>query len=137
MAMEPDLRCWQKTMSEDDTAMLLYSFRTIRTSKGMMAILRNLISMVQIILNRFKLEEGSSVLETFIYIIPIFYIYGLVVFATRLLGLKLTMVILSKFEMEEMIREIKEYGAMYLPLVPSILVAILGYDLSFAQKDIF
>ncbi|XP_008777804.3 4-coumarate--CoA ligase-like 4 [Phoenix dactylifera] len=125
-AMEPDLRRRREPVSQDDTATLLYSSGTTGTSKGVVATHRNLISMVQIILNRFKLEEGGGEPETFICTVPMFHVYGLAAFATGLLGSGSTVVILSKFEMGEMIRAIREYGATYLPLVPPILVAMLN-----------
>ncbi|OAY84540.1 4-coumarate--CoA ligase-like 4, partial [Ananas comosus] len=49
---------------------------------------RNLISMVQIIVNRFNLDEssGGGEPETFICTVPMFHVYGLAAFATGLLG---------------------------------------------------
>nr|XP_010943943.1 4-coumarate--CoA ligase-like 4 [Elaeis guineensis] len=125
-AMEPDLRRRRELVSQDDTATLLYSSGTTGTSKGVVATHRNMISMVQMILNRLKLEEGGGALETFICTVPMFHIYGLAAFATGLLGAGSTVVILSRFELGEMIRSIGEYGATYLPLVPPILVAMLN-----------
>ncbi|KAK8917021.1 4-coumarate--CoA ligase-like 4 [Platanthera zijinensis] len=111
----------------DDPATLLYSSGTTGASKGVVSTHRNLISMVQIILNRFKLE-GDGEPETFICTVPMFHVYGLAAFATGLLGSGSTIVILSRFEMEEMMRAIRDYGATYLPLVPPILVAMLGVE---------
>ncbi|EHA8588718.1 putative 4-coumarate--CoA ligase-like 4 [Cocos nucifera] len=125
-AMEPNHRRHQELVSQDDTATLLYSSGTTGTSKGVVATHRNMISMVQIILNRLKLEEGGGALETFICTVPMFHIYGLAAFATGLLGAGSTVVILSRFELGEMIRSVGEYGATYLPLVPPILVAMLN-----------
>ncbi|XP_073102356.1 4-coumarate--CoA ligase-like 4 [Elaeis guineensis] len=125
MAIKPDLRRRRETVRQHNTATLLYSSGTIRTSKGVVATHRNLIAMIQIILNRLKLEEGGGAPETFICTVPMFHIYGLAAFATGLLGSGSTVVILPEFEMGEMIRAIREYGATYLPLVPPILVAML------------
>ena len=63
---------------------------------------------------------------------------GLVAFATGLLASGSTIVVLSKFEMHDMLSAIERYRATYLPLVPPILVAMLNnaetikgkYDLS-------
>ncbi|XP_038976264.1 4-coumarate--CoA ligase-like 4 [Phoenix dactylifera] len=123
-AMEPDLRRRRELVSQDDTATLLYSSGTTGTSKGVVATHRNLISMVQIILSRLKLEEGGGEPETFICTVPMFHVYGLALFATGLLGSGSKVVILSRYEMGEMIRAIREYGVTYLPLVPPILVAM-------------
>ncbi|KAG2319652.1 hypothetical protein Bca52824_012865 [Brassica carinata] len=67
-----------------------------------------------------------------------FHIYGLAAFATGLLAYGSTIVVLSKFEMGEMMSAIGKYRATYLPLVPPILVAMVNgaeqinakYDLS-------
>ncbi|PKA60113.1 4-coumarate--CoA ligase-like 4 [Apostasia shenzhenica] len=127
ISIAPGFRQTKDRISQDDTATLLYSSGTTGTSKGVVSTHRNLISMVQIILNRFKLE-GDGKPETFICTVPMFHVYGLAAFATGLLGSGSTIVILSKFELGEMIRAIRVYNATYLPLVPPILVAMLGVE---------
>ncbi|CAL9155184.1 4-coumarate--CoA ligase-like 4 isoform X1 [Musa acuminata AAA Group] len=123
IATEPDPARTAGAVSQDDTATLLYSSGTTGTSKGVVATHRNLIAMVQIVLDRFKLEDGAEP-ETFICTVPMFHVFGLVAFATGPLGSGSTVVVLSKFELGEMVRAINEYGATYLPLVPPILVAM-------------
>ncbi|KAJ6399695.1 hypothetical protein OIU77_020279 [Salix suchowensis] len=67
-----------------------------------------------------------------------FHIYGLAVFATGILAAGSTVIVLSKFDMGEMLSTIVKYRATYLPLVPPILVALINgadqlrewYDLS-------
>ncbi|XP_038977105.1 4-coumarate--CoA ligase-like 4 [Phoenix dactylifera] len=125
-AIEPDLRRRRELVSQDDTATLLYSSGTTGTSKGVVPTHRNLISMVQMVLNRLYLLEGRGALETFICTVPMFHVYGLAAFATGLLGTGSTVVILSRFELGEMLRAIGDYGATYLPLVPPILVAMVN-----------
>ncbi|XP_064935144.1 4-coumarate--CoA ligase-like 4 isoform X2 [Musa acuminata AAA Group] len=123
IATEPDPARTAGAVSQDDTATLLYSSGTTGISKGVVATHRNLIAMVQIVLDRFKLEDGAEP-ETFICTVPMFHVFGLVAFATGPLGSGSTVVVLSKFELGEMVRAINEYGATYLPLVPPILVAM-------------
>ncbi|KAL3845380.1 hypothetical protein ACJIZ3_002783 [Penstemon smallii] len=108
---------------QDDTATLLYSSGTTGASKGVVSSHRNLIAMVQTVSNRFKLDEGN---QTFICTVPMFHIYGLVAFATGLIASGSTVVILSKFEMGEMLTAIQKFSATYLPLVPPILVALVN-----------
>lgn len=109
-------------VTQDDTATLLYSSGTTGASKGVVSSHRNLIGMVQTIVGRFRLEEGE---QTFICTVPMFHIYGLAAFATGLLASGSTVVVLSKFEMHEMLSAIGTYKATYLPLVPPILVALV------------
>ncbi|KAK4853019.1 hypothetical protein QYF36_002403 [Acer negundo] len=122
-------------VNQDDTATLLYSSGTTGASKGVVTSHHNLIAMVQTIVGRFKLEEGN---HTFICTVPMFHIYGLATFAFGLLASGSTVVLLSKFDMHEMLSSIAKYKATYLPLVPPILVALINgadqirpkYDLS-------
>ncbi|KAM0949771.1 putative AMP-dependent synthetase/ligase, AMP-binding, AMP-binding enzyme domain, ANL [Dioscorea sansibarensis] len=121
----PDPSIPQEPISQDDPATLLYSSGTTGLSKGVISTHRSLISMVEIILNRFKLDETAGP-QTFICTVPMFHIYGLAAFATGLLASGSTVVILSKFELGEMLSAINKYNATYLPLVPPILVAMLA-----------
>jgi OPC-8:0 CoA ligase 1 len=125
-ATPPDPARRRDRITQDDQATLLYSSGTTGPSKGVVATHRNLISMVQIIMNRFRLELSDTT-ETFLCTVPMFHVYGLVAFATGLLGCGATVVVLSKFELPEMLRSINEYGVTYLPLVPPILVAMVAH----------
>ncbi|CAN6302420.1 unnamed protein product [Urochloa humidicola] len=123
---DPDARRRRERVTQDDPATLLYSSGTTGPSKGVVATHRSLISMVQIIMKRFQLE-GSDRTEAFLCTVPMFHVYGLVAFATGLLGCGATIVVLSKYELPEMLRAINEYGVTYLPLVPPILVAMVAH----------
>ncbi|XP_022772588.1 4-coumarate--CoA ligase-like 5 [Durio zibethinus] len=135
MKTEPSGSRVRDRVNQDDTATLLYSSGTTGASKGVVSSHRNLIAMVQTVLGRFSLEEGE---QRFICTVPMFHIYGLVAFATGLLASGSTVIVLSKFEMHDMLSTIEKYRATYLPLVPPILVAMVNaadqirkkYDLS-------
>ncbi|XP_051124106.1 probable CoA ligase CCL5 [Andrographis paniculata] len=135
MKREPNQRRVKERVEQDDTATLLYSSGTTGASKGVVSSHRNLISMVQVIVNRFNLDVEK---QTFICTVPMFHIYGLAAFATGLIASGSTVVILSKFELDEMLMAIQKFSATYLPLVPPILVALANnaeiikkkYDLS-------
>ncbi|KZV20099.1 OPC-8:0 CoA ligase1 isoform 1 [Dorcoceras hygrometricum] len=139
MRREPSPTRVKERVGQDDTATLLYSSGTTGASKGVVSSHRNLIAMVQTVVNRFRLDEENS---TFICTVPMFHIYGLVAFATGILASGSTVVILSKFELDEMLAAIQKYSATHLPLVPPILVALVNnyetirkrYDLSSLQS---
>ncbi|KAE9620946.1 putative AMP-dependent synthetase/ligase, AMP-binding enzyme domain-containing protein [Lupinus albus] len=134
MKKEPSVNRVKERVNQDDTATLLYSSGTTGPSKGVVSSHRNLISMVQIVHRRFSSED----LQTFICTVPMFHIYGLIAFATGILSLGSTIVVLSKFEMHDMLLSIEKFRATFLPLVPPILVAMINnaeaikakYDLS-------
>ncbi|KAL0351673.1 UNVERIFIED_CONTAM: 4-coumarate--CoA ligase-like 5 [Sesamum calycinum] len=79
MRREPRQSRVKERVCQNDTATLLYSSGTTGASKGVVSSHRNLIAMVQTVVNRFKLDEEE---QTFICTVPMFHIYGLVAFAT-------------------------------------------------------
>ncbi|KAJ6731152.1 hypothetical protein OIU85_021881 [Salix viminalis] len=129
----------RERVNQNDTATLLYSSGTTGESKGVVSSHKNLIAMVQTIVERFRLNEGS---HKFVCTVPMFHIYGLAAFATGILASGSTIIVLSKFEMGEMLSTIEKYQATYLPLVPPILVAMINgadqirtkYDFSSLQS---
>ncbi|XP_062209753.1 4-coumarate--CoA ligase-like 4 [Phragmites australis] len=126
-ATPPDPTRRRDRVTQDDPATLLYSSGTTGPSKGVVATHRSLISMVQIVMTRFRLEDSDKT-EAFLCTVPMFHVYGLVAFATGLLGCGATVVVLSKYELPEMLRAINAYGVTYLPLVPPILVAMVAHS---------
>ncbi|KAE9617269.1 hypothetical protein Lal_00034685 [Lupinus albus] len=134
MRREPSINRVKERVNQDDTATLLYSSGTTGPSKGVLSSHKNLISMVQIVHRRFDAVDP----QTFICTVPMFHVYGLAVFATSLLAIGSTVVVLSKFEMHDLLFSIQKFRATYLPLVPPILIAMINnadaikrkYDLS-------
>uniref|UniRef100_A0A5B7BTN1 Putative 4-coumarate--CoA ligase-like 5 n=1 Tax=Davidia involucrata TaxID=16924 RepID=A0A5B7BTN1_DAVIN len=139
MKKQPSENRVKDRVTLDDTATLLYSSGTTGASKGVVSSHRSLIAMVQTVVSRFNLEKGE---QTFICTVPMFHIYGLAAFATGLLASGSTVVVLSRFDMDEMLSAIGKYRATYLPLVPPILVALVNgadqikrkYDLGTLQS---
>ncbi|KAL6995949.1 4-coumarate--CoA ligase-like 5 [Sarracenia purpurea var. burkii] len=123
MKKKPDDSRVKERVTQDDTATLLYSSGTTGPSKGVVSSHRNLIAMVQIVSGRFNLGEEE---QTFICTVPMFHIYGLAAFATGMLASGSTVVVLSRYEMDEMLSAIGKYRATFLPLVPPILVALVN-----------
>ncbi|MBA0788062.1 hypothetical protein Gotri_026954 [Gossypium trilobum] len=107
MKREPSGSRVRDRVNQDDTATLLYSSGTTGASKGVVSSHRNLIAMVQTVINRFSIEVG----EKFICTVPMFHIYGLVAFATGLLASGSTVIVLSKFEMHDMLSTIENMEA--------------------------
>ncbi|XP_042507707.1 probable CoA ligase CCL5 [Macadamia integrifolia] len=126
----------KERVREDDPATLLYSSGTTGASKGVISSHRNLMVMIQNVVTNSTLEG-----QTFICTVPMFHIYGLGVFVAGLLAFGSTVVVLSKFDMDEMLSAVAKYGVTYLPLVPPILVALINqaervkakYDLRMLQ----
>lgn len=115
----------KERVTQNDTASLLYSSGTTGASKGVVSSHRNLIAMVQTIINRFKID-GHDEPQKFICTVPMFHIYGLAAFATGLLATGATIVVLPKFEIHDLFSAISKYKVTYFPLVPPILVAMIS-----------
>lgn len=132
----------KERVGQNDAAALLYSSGTTGASKGVISSHRNMIAMVQTVINRFRLDEEGEAYRTFVCTVPMFHIYGLVAFATGLLAAGATVVVLSKFEMNDLLLAISKYKVSYFPLVPPILVALVNhadqikkkYDLSSLRR---
>lgn len=141
MRAEPGEKRVRDRVGQHDTATLLYSSGTTGASKGVVSSHRNLIAMVQTVINRFNLDHTNSS-HRFICTVPMFHIYGLAAFATGLLAAGSSVIVLSKFDLHEMLSSIEKYKATYLPLVPPILIALVNsadqirskYDLSSLQS---
>ncbi|KAE8725588.1 hypothetical protein F3Y22_tig00008386pilonHSYRG00069 [Hibiscus syriacus] len=64
--------------------------------------------------------------ETHIYTVPMFHIYGFGAFAIEKLANGTKVVILLKFNMNEMLSAVEKYRATCLPLVPPMLLALVN-----------
>ncbi|KAF7139952.1 hypothetical protein RHSIM_Rhsim06G0008700 [Rhododendron simsii] len=113
----------KERVTQNDTATLLYSSGTTGVSKGVISSHRNLIAMVQNLLT--VLDSGGRQ-RVYICTVPMFHIYGFAVFAIGLLASGTTVVILSRFDMDDMFLSIEKYRVTDLPLVPPILVAMVS-----------
>ncbi|GAB2289280.1 4-coumarate--CoA ligase-like 5 [Dionaea muscipula] len=111
-------------VDQNDPAALLYSSGTTGVSKGVVSSHRNLMAMVQTIISSFNEDERED--QTFICTVPMFHIYGLAAFATGLLAAGVTVVVLPKFEMDDLFSAISKYRVTNFPLVPPILVSMVN-----------
>ncbi|KAF2589315.1 hypothetical protein F2Q70_00040262 [Brassica cretica] len=126
-------------VDQDDTATLLYSSGTTGMSKGVVSSHRNLIAMVQTVVNRFGSDVGSQGEQRFICTVPMFHIYGLAAFATGLLAYGSTIIVLSKFEMGDMLTGdlcyIDEDGFIFVVDRLKELIKYKGYQVPPAELE--
>lgn len=132
MKKEPSGQRVRDRVNQDETAMLLYSSGTTGRSKGVDSSHGNLIAHMA----RY-IAEPLEPNQTFLCTVPMFHTYGLLNYAMATIALGSTVVILRKFDLNDMMAAIEKYRATSLILVPPILVAMInGSDLIKIKYDL-
>ncbi|MCL7047685.1 hypothetical protein MKW94_016350 [Papaver nudicaule] len=114
-------------IDQDDTAAILYSSGTSGMSKRVMLSHRNLISVVELFVRFEALQYESRICSSknvYLAAIPMFHVYGLSLFVLGLFTLGSSIVVMRKFDVNEMARAIDCYKVTHLPVVPPILMAM-------------
>lgn len=112
-------------IKQEDKAAILYSSGTTGTSKGVVLTHKNFVSMVELFV-RFEASQYdySSSKNVFLAVLPMFHVYGLSLFATGLLSLGSTIIVMKAFDINEVIKVIDSYRVTHFPVVPPILTAL-------------
>eukprot|EP01018_Ginkgo_biloba_P010314 Gb_18692 [translate_table: standard] len=117
---------------QHDTATLLYSSGTTGRSKGVILTRRNYISGIEGHPSRDDIWSESNISCC---TMPMFHVYGLT-YTIRSIALGMTMLVMTKFDFEEMLSIIQKYRVTQLPASPPIVIALAksgstnNYDLS-------
>ncbi|XP_031266911.1 4-coumarate--CoA ligase-like 6 [Pistacia vera] len=113
-------------ISQDDTAAILYSSGTTGPSKGVVLTHRNFIAVVELFV-RFEASqyEWLSWKNVYLAVLPMFHIYGISLFVLGLLSLGSSIVVMRKFDVNEMVRTIDRHGVTHFPVVPPMLMALI------------
>ncbi|KAF6170191.1 hypothetical protein GIB67_038724, partial [Kingdonia uniflora] len=124
-------------INQDDTAAILYSSGTSGASKGVVLSHRNLIAGIMLFV-RFEAMPYESPPDSNVYLaaIPMFHVYGLTLLVLGLLSLGTAIVVMKKFDMNEMVRAIDKYGVTHFPVVPPILSALTRVKASNGGSDL-
>ncbi|KAD4179894.1 hypothetical protein R6Q59_023342 [Mikania micrantha] len=114
-----------RKISQDDTAAILYSSGTTGPSKGVVLTHKNLIAGLELFV-RFEASQYGNNNEdnTYLAVVPMFHIYGLTLFNLGVLSLGSSIVVMNKFDPNEMVRAISKYGVTHFPAVPPLLKAL-------------
>ncbi|WCJ29043.1 4-coumarate--CoA ligase-like 4 [Euphorbia peplus] len=110
---------------QEDTAAILYSSGTTGSSKGVILTHRNFISMVEHFV-RFEATQYdySSSENVYLAVLPMFHVYGLSLFVLGLLSLGSSIVVMRRFDADDMVKVIDKYGVTHFPAVPPLLQAL-------------
>ncbi|XP_048230502.1 4-coumarate--CoA ligase-like 6 isoform X2 [Ricinus communis] len=114
--------CLRPIIRQEDTAAILYSSGTTGSSKGVVLTHRNFISMVELFV-RFEASQYdySSSKNVFLAVLPMFHVYGLSLFVMGLLSLGSSIVVMRKFDANEMVKAIDMHEVTHFPVVPPML----------------
>lgn len=123
---------------QEDTAAILYSSGTTGTCKGVVLTHTNLISMIELFV-RFEASQYEYKSEESVHLVvmPMFHIYGLSHFALGLLSLGSTVVVMRKFDADEMVRAIGRYKVTHFTAVPPLLVALTAKAKSSVEGSVW
>ncbi|ASK63024.1 long-chain fatty acid--CoA ligase [Virgibacillus phasianinus] len=119
---------------KEDLALLQYTGGTTGNPKGVMLTHHNLVANVQMSKAwLYKTREGK---ETVLGVLPFFHVYGMTTVMNMSIMFGSTMVLLPKFDVEDVLKTIQKQRPTLFPGAPTIYIGILNhpdlkkYDLS-------
>ncbi|KAJ4829441.1 hypothetical protein Tsubulata_006637 [Turnera subulata] len=110
---------------QQDTAAILCSSGTTGASKCVVLTHANLISTIELFA-KFEASqyEYPSSKNVYLAALPMFHIYGLSLFVTGLLSLGSAVVVMKRFDANEVGKAIQKYGVTHFPVAPPMLMAL-------------
>jgi len=109
-------------VSSEDLAVILYTSGTTDEPKGVCLTHANLVA--NVLQTRHWIPDLHFGRETFLSVIPLTHSYGMTTAMNIPVAMAATIVLLSVFELEQVLRHIKLYKPTIFPGVPSIYMAI-------------
>ncbi|KAG9152758.1 hypothetical protein Leryth_018919 [Lithospermum erythrorhizon] len=113
-------------INQEHAAAIMFSSGTTGACKGVVLTHKNFIAMVALFI-RFEAsqyKELSPSKNVYLAVLPMFHIFGLAQFVTGLLSLGTTIIVMKKFDPEEMIRAIEKFRVTHFPVVPPLMNAL-------------
>ncbi|WKA07941.1 hypothetical protein VitviT2T_025710 [Vitis vinifera] len=125
-------------VSQSDPAAILYSSGTTGRVKGVLLTHRNLITLIAgFHHNRLEKEEDGP-RPVSLFTLPLFHVFGFFMLV-RAVSLAETLVLMERFDFENMLKAVEKYRITYMPVSPPLVVALAKsefvgkYDLSSLQ----
>uniref|UniRef100_A0A2N9H698 4-coumarate--CoA ligase n=1 Tax=Fagus sylvatica TaxID=28930 RepID=A0A2N9H698_FAGSY len=112
-------------IKQQDTAAIMYSSGTTGMSKGVVLTHGNFIAMLELFV-RFEASQYtySSLDSVFLAVVPMFHIYGQALFVLGLFSLGSSIVVMRKYDLNEVMKAIDRYKVTHFPVVPPIMAAL-------------
>ncbi|XP_022729604.1 4-coumarate--CoA ligase-like 9 isoform X2 [Durio zibethinus] len=119
-------------VNQSDLAAILYSSGTTGRVKGVMMTHRNLIAMMAAIHHSNTTEGNVSdkpPQSVTFFTVPLFHVFGFFMLLGAVLSAD-TVVLMERFEFEEMLRAVEKYKITDMPVSPPLVVAFVKSDLT-------
>ncbi|KAG9139989.1 hypothetical protein Leryth_010519 [Lithospermum erythrorhizon] len=112
-------------INQEDTAAIMFSSGTTGGCKGVVLTHKNFIAMMALFV-RFEAFQYKELPSDNVYlaILPMFHIFGLALFGIGLLSLGTTIVVMKKYDEDEMVKAIERYKVTHLTVVPPLLTPL-------------
>uniref|UniRef100_A0A251U148 Putative AMP-dependent synthetase and ligase family protein n=1 Tax=Helianthus annuus TaxID=4232 RepID=A0A251U148_HELAN len=129
-----------RKVNQSDTAAILYSSGTTGRIKGVQLSHRNFIAITSASqISRFTRDEDASASPqphpVSLFPLPLFHVFGFFMLI-RATSLGETLVLMEKFDFNNMLKSVEKYKVTYMPVSPPLVVAmaksdvVLKYDMS-------
>ncbi len=112
-------------VESSDTAVIQFTSGTTSEPKGVVLSHRNLVANVMQV--RTWLTNGKDGSEVMLCVVPFSHVYGMTSAMNTAVSQGASMVLLPKFDVEEVLQHIKKYKPTLFPGVPSMYVAINNF----------
>lgn len=125
-------------IKQSETAALLYSSGTTGANKGVVLTHRNFITAA--LMATADQETDGEPRNTFLCFLPMFHIFGLCILTYAQLQRGNCVVVMSRFDIDVVLRSIEKYRVTYLFVVPPVMIALAKqnalnkYDLSSLKR---
>ncbi|KMT02326.1 hypothetical protein BVRB_9g205510 [Beta vulgaris subsp. vulgaris] len=113
-------------IKQSDTAALLYSSGTTGVSKGVVLTHRNFIAASLMVTS--DQESQGEMDDVYLCVIPMFHVFGLSVILYSQLQKGNTVVSMSKFDFEMMLKAIEKFRVTKLWIVPPVMLALAKHN---------
>lgn len=120
-----------RVIHQNDSATILYSSGTTGRVKGVELSHRTLIAVIAgLYHNKHKADDAVENLPhpVSLFSLPLFHVFGFFMLI-RAAALGETLVLLGKFDFENMLEAIEKYKVTYMPVAPPLVVAFAKSDL--------